>query len=290
MSKGLLSPRGRGPAPVDHGERSAFIARQRVGRASARAHRPRAKLRRRRWRRRLAMAAAAVLIFGVQAFAVRWVLTAPRFAVGAVEVRGASRVPTERILAAAAIVPGTNLWRLNPDAVVARVLAVPEIRRAEVVRQFPNRLTIQVEERRPFTLVHGGRLHWMDEEGRLIGEEREAVTPPVPVITGLTDEELVSMRTAPTPKARAAIALIRTLLRAGSALAAEISEIDMSRREGPVLYTVDGIEVRLGEEDWDERLARLEGVLSQVAAGEGAVSAIDLRFRDQVVLKRGGQG
>jgi len=57
-----------------------------------------------------------------------------------------------------------------------------------------------------------------------------------------------------------------------------------------VLYTVDGIEVRLGAEEWDERLARLEGVLAQIARAGEPVSAIDLRFRDQVVLKKGGQG
>ena len=60
----------------------------------------------------------------------------------------------------------------------------------------------------------------------------------------------------------------------------------MSRREGPVLYTVDGVEVRLGTEDWDERLARLEGVLTQIAT-QASVRAVDLRFRDQVVLQRG---
>ena len=89
------------------------------------------------------------------------------------------------------------------------------------------------------------------------------------------------MRTSPGPRARAAIALIRALLRTGTALAAEISEIDMSRPEGPVLYTVDGVEVRLGTEEWDERLARLEGVLAQVATR--TCTAVDLRFRDQVV-------
>ncbi len=202
-----------------------------------------------------------------------------------VEVHGASRVPVPRILAAAAIVPGTNLWTLDVGAVAARVSALPEIRRADVVRELPNRVTIVVEERRPFTLVHAARLHWMDEEGRVLGEERRAVVPGVPVISGLTEEELVSMRTSPGPKARAAVALIRALLRSGNALAAEISEIDMSRPEGPVLYTVDGVEVRLGAEDWDERLARLEGVLAQVATQD--VSGVDLRFKDQVVLRRG---
>ena len=136
-----------------------------------------------------------------------------------------------------------------------------------------------------FTLVHAGRLHWMDEDGRVLGEETRAVAPEVPVISGLSEEELAAMRTAPGPKARAAIALIRALLRSGSTLTAEISEIDMSRAEGPVLYTVDGVEVRLGAEQWDERLARLEGVLAQVATED--VNGVDLRFADQVVLKRG---
>ncbi len=81
-------------------------------------------------------------------------------------------------------------------------------------------MTILVEERRPFTLVHAGRLHWIDEEARVLGEEREAVSPPVPIISGLTEEELASMRSAPGAKAQAAIALMRALLRSGSPLAA----------------------------------------------------------------------
>jgi cell division septal protein FtsQ len=225
-----------------------------------------------------------VLVAGLVA-AWRWLETSPQFAVKGVEVRGVSRLGAERVAAAAAIEPGTPLWRVDPAAVAARVEALSEIRRADVIRELPDRVTILVEERRPFTLVHAGRLHWLDEGGRLLGEEREAVTPPVPVISGLGDEELTSMRASPGPRTRAAISLIRALLRSGSTLAAEISEIDMSRREGPVLYTVDGVEVRLGNEEWDERLARLEGVLAQVAKDD--VSAIDLRFRDQVVLRKG---
>jgi cell division septal protein FtsQ len=211
--------------------------------------------------------------------------TSQRFAVTTIEVRGASRVPVARILAAAAIAPGANLWTIDSRTVVARIEGMPEIRRADLVRELPNRVTIVVEERRPFTLVHAGRLHWMDEDGRVLGEEARAVAPEVPVISGLSEDELATMRTAPGPKARAAIALIRALLRSGSALTAEISEIDMSRAEGPVLYTVDGVEVRLGAEEWDERLARLEGVLAQVATQD--VNAVDLRFKDQVVLNRG---
>src|SRR5262249_51106605 len=215
--------------------------------------------------------------------ALRWLLTTPHFAVAQVEVRGVSRVPPDQILAAAAIPSGTNIFRLDTLGVIDRVEGRAEVRRADVVRELPNRVVISVEERRPFTLVHGGRLHWMDEEGRLLGASPEAVAPPMPVISGLSPDELASMRTAPGPKARAAIGVIRALLRSGTGLTSEISEIDMSRREGPVLYTVDGVEVRLGSEDW---VARLEGVLAQIATQD--VRAVDLRFRDQVVFQRAG--
>jgi cell division protein FtsQ len=280
----LLTPR-TGDRPVaDLGERSVLVARQRVGRG---------RRRRRPWPRALVIAAPVVLAVVLAAtaagLAVRWMLTSPRFAVTSVEVRGALRVPPERILAASGLTAGQSLFRVDPADVVARLEAMPEIRRAELIRELPDRLTIFVEERRPFTLVHGGRLHWVDEEGRLLGEERRAVTTPVPLISGLGEDELATMRTAPGPRARAALAIIRALLRSGSALTAEIAEIDVSGKEGPVLYTVDGIEVRLGQDDWDDRLARLEGVLAQVAAREGRVTAVDLRFRDQVVLRGAGQ-
>jgi cell division septal protein FtsQ len=52
-----------------------------------------------------------------------------------------------------------------------------------------------------------------------------------------------------------------------------------------VLYTLDGVEVRIGKEDWEARLGRLLGVLAQLKASGEIVTAIDLRFRDQVVLQ-----
>ncbi|OGL18653.1 MAG: hypothetical protein A3F92_09110 [Candidatus Rokubacteria bacterium RIFCSPLOWO2_12_FULL_71_22] len=279
MPSGLGSPRSRPASLPDLGERSTFVVGQRVGRTRRRRSLPRLF----RVLELLVLLAGAPLALGL---GLHWLLTTPRLAVTRVDVRGASRVGVERILAAAAIERGTNIVRLDTAATVARIVAIPEVRRAEIVRELPHRIVITVEERRPFTLVHAGRLHWIDEEGRLLGPSSEAVEPAVPVVSGLSEEELDSMRAAPGPKARVAIALIRALLRSGSALAAEISEIDMSRREGPVLYTVDGVEVRLGVENWEERLARLEGVLAQVATHD--VRMVDLRFRDQVVFQRGG--
>jgi cell division protein FtsQ len=232
----------------------------------------------------------ALLIAAVPAALVAagwWLLTSSRFAVKTVEVRGAQHLSPDRIRQAAQIPPGRSVFLLDPRAIARGVEALPDVERADVIRELPDRVTVVVEERRPFTLVHAGRLHWIDESGHVLGRETQAVTPPAPVISGLTETELLSMKVAPSGKARDAIRLIRALLRSGSALAAEISEIDVGSAEGPVLYTGGGIEVRLGADEWEERLARLEAVLAQKAAREGGIRMVDLRFRDQVVLQGG---
>ena len=105
------------------------------------------------------------------------------------------------------------------------------------------------------------------------------------MISGLTPDELAAAHRAPSARVATGLSLIRMLLRAGSPLTSQISEVDVSRNDGPVLYTVDGVEVRLGAEEWESRIPRLMGVLAQLASSGESVSAIDLRFRDLVVLK-----
>ena len=277
---GILSPRHAPGELGDMAERSPLITGQRV---------------RHRLRRRLGRALAAALRLGgiilllagaaaVVAAAVQWLLTSPRFAVAVVEVQGTSRLSPAEVREAAAISPGENLFRLNSEEVVARLRQLGPVKRAEVIRSFPNRVTLVVEERVPFTLAQAGRLYWLDEDGVSLGPEPRAVTPRLPVITGIRPEETRSGGAA-AEDARAAVSLIRSMLRTGSPLTREISEIHMSGADGPVLYTVDGIEVRLGTTDWEDRLGRLEGVLAQIRSLGEPMEYVDLRFRGQVVFK-----
>lgn len=278
----VISPRGGRARVEDLAEQGRAMARQRVSRVRL----ARRVSRRARWvAARVVPIGLALAVLGAGGAAIGWLLTSPRFAITEVAVVGASRLTPEEIVAASGIGPGINLFRLDRSAVVARLEGLPLVRRADVVRRFPNRVTVAVEERRPFTLAHAGRLHWIDEQGVSLGAEPRAVVPQAPVITGLSPADLAAGDGTPGPRVAAGISLLRVLLRSETALLRQISEIDVSRPDGPVLYTVDGVEVRLGAEDWEARLGRLQGVLAQVRAGGEPVSAIDLRFRDQVVLK-----
>ena len=280
---GVLSPRG-----VSHGgladlaEPSVAMAGQRLDRWR---RRRRALRRIRRVGAWLGVGVAVAALSGPLASGAASVLKTSRFAIERVEVAGQSRLSADEVVKASGLVPGQSLWSLDARRAVAGVEALPLVRRAEVVRAFPNRVTLFVEERQPFTLVNAGGLHWVDEQGVPLGPETRAVSLDAPVISGAGADDVVAAGRMPSERVASGVALLRTLMRAQSSLLSEISEVDVSRPEGPVLYMLDGVEVRIGSEDWEGRLGRLGGVLAQLRASGQTVTSIDLRFRDQVVLK-----
>jgi len=280
-SAGILSPRHAPELPDDLAERHPLVARQRVHR------RRRATARGPALRRWLVLAPTLALLVAGPAALAHWLLTSPRFAVAEVEVQGLRSLDAAEVRAAAGIDGSENLFTLDTRAIAERLERLPRVKRAHVIRSFPDRVTLLIEERLPFALlVSAGRLHWVDEEGRVLGPEPRAVAPALPVVTGLESEGGVGGLPADAERTRTAVALLRTLLRTGTPLAGRVSEVDVREpRRGPILYTTDGVEVRVGDEAWEERLGRLEGVLAQLRAQPEPVEAIDLRFRDQVVLK-----
>src|SRR5262249_15606290 len=203
-----------------------------------------------------------------------WVRRTPLLATRAVEVVGARRLDEAAVRAAAAIEPGTNLFAIDVAAAEARMASLPGVRRAHVVRHLPGRVTLLLEEREPYALVNAGGLHWVDAEGYLVATDPRPGATGLPILTGIGAP--TPGTSAPSEGLRAGLALLHVLQRTSGRLAARVSEIDLSRPLGPVLYLVDGIEVRLGVDAWSDRLARLDGVLGELDARGERVASIDL--------------
>jgi cell division protein FtsQ len=253
--------------------------------------------RRRRVRRTLRALAGALLagaglaaVGTAGALAADWLTTAPALAVAVVDVVGGRRLGEAAVLEAAGIAPGTNLFAIEPDRVAHRVAALGGVRGVHVTRRLPNRVTLALDEREPYALVNPAGpgkpsgLFWIDAEGQLVGPARRPEPPPLPVLSGV--EVPAPGPAAPiSDRLRMGLALLRAIQRTGDRAAGRISEIEVGRAEGPVLYTLDGTVVRIGPEPWDERLGRLEGVLDDLQTRGERAESIDLRFRDQVVLR-----
>jgi cell division protein FtsQ len=214
--------------------------------------------------------------------AVDWIRRTPLLATRTVEIAGARRLDDGVVRAAVGIEAGTNLLAVDVTAAEARVAELPGVRRAHVARHLPGRVTVLVEEREPYALVNASGLHWIDAEGYLVTTDARPGSTGLPILTGVGAP--APGATAPSETLRAGLALLHVLQRTSARLAARVSEVDLGRASGPVLYLVDGIEVRVGSEGWEDRLARLDGVLAELDARGERIASIDLRFRDQVVL------
>jgi cell division protein FtsQ len=215
--------------------------------------------------------------------------TSTYFEVREIEVVGLERVGATELTMAAGIVPGANLFSINPARVQSRLEALPQVKRAQVIRELPNRVTLVIEERVPFALAQAGGLVWVDEDGAVLEDQPRPVSQPLPLISGLSAEELTPGRRTPSDRLRAALVLLRLILRIGGRLPSELSEVDVTRPDAPLLFTLEGIEVRLGSEGWEERLGRLEGLLAQLKNQNEPVESVDLRFQNLVVLRPKGK-
>ena len=141
--------------------------------------RTRKRFARRQWSRRwltwkpVVGVALLVLLAGVLLWLVYF---SSYLAVQGVDVRGTSQLRESQVVAAAAVPDGEALATVDLDRIRARVEALAPVRSADVSREWPDRVRIDVTERTPVAVVEiAGHLQGMDEDGVVF---RDYARPP----------------------------------------------------------------------------------------------------------------
>lgn len=219
--------------------RRRFVRRQRAGRV-------------RRWRLVLVLVLVVALLLG----AVWLVLFSDKLSVHGVEVRGADRLRSGEIRAAAAVPTGDALATVDLQAIEARVATLAPVRSVDVSRQWPDTVLIDIEERTPVAVVIiGGDVRGLDAEGVVFGRFR--TTPPglprVEVATDVADDALV--------EAAAVVAALP------DELAARVDHVEVRTVDQVTLALRDGRSVRWGSADASEQKAQ---VLARLLAAQKA--------------------
>jgi cell division protein FtsQ len=247
-------------------------------------------------RGRLWMAAGIALLCVVAVALYRWgdrlkaravsarafVLDSPYFYVREIQVRGGNKVSGSEIVAMAGLRHGMNLWKIEPAAIENRIAKHPWVRHVLVRREFPRRVVIEVEERKPKAIVAMGRLYYVDSDGIVFKEVGEGENVEFPLLTGLRPEELTTAN--PVIRSR-----IQDAIRLGELMAKDshsLSEIHFESSDRLVLYTTAyPVALRMGAGDWEAKLQRLDRVLTLWKGHENRLASLDMSFRDQVVAR-----
>jgi cell division protein FtsQ len=143
----------------------------------------------------LVIALAIVGGVGGAAFAgYRFLTTSERFAVTSIVVRGNVSLDEAAVRARLGVEPGENIFLLRPARLEGRLAAEPWIARAEVRRELPHTLVVEIVEREAAALVELDGLYLVDGAGHPFKKAELAAGDGagLPIVTGIGRKELLA--------------------------------------------------------------------------------------------------
>lgn len=233
-----------------------------------------------RWLGRFGVLLAVVAVSLAAGFAPGVLRKMDAFRVRHVEVVGTRFTEPYAVVRAAGLDEPASLFD-DVDSWRAGVRTLPLVADVAVRRKLPGRVALEVREVTPVALVSGEMLRPVDATGRLLPLDPAGEMLDLPIVVGVT---LAGGRVV-GPGA-SAVAVLTALAGDAPELAGRISQVVVSDGAIRLAFRSDAAEAVLPLRPSEVQLAQLRLTFSDlVARGElDRVRAIDVRFRDQVVV------
>lgn len=208
------------------------------------------------------------------------------FDVQEVDVRGTRYLAEETVVALLEIEPGTSVWSDQAPWLEA-LLAHPLVESAEVRRRLPDGLVVTITERRPVALAPTPTLEPVDAEGRRLPIDPSAFRLDLPVI--------VTARVPPEgaklvpEEVRSLAAEVARLMSADTAFLQLVSSVSWSEDGALVArWSRPPLAFLMPPGTTPSRVREgLDALAHALSVAPGRPPrAVDLRFADQVVVRR----
>jgi cell division protein FtsQ len=201
------------------------------------------------------------------------------FGISAVNIDGNVRTPPESITAALGFEPDQSIFSADLITARQRLLRLPWVADAQVLRRYPDAITVSLIEKLPYALwrTTDGRVFAVERNGRLITDSGVEQFVKLPHLIG---------DAAPQNAAEIveAVAQVR-------AIAARMSAYERVSDRRWNLVLDDGVVVKLPEKNWQKELTTLEHLIIDKGVLERDITEIDLRSKNAIffMLKSGEQ-
>ncbi len=160
---------------------------------------------------------------------------------------------------------GSGFFTTRVERIGTAVDALPWVAEADVRREWPHTLRIDIVEEVP--VARWGSDGLMDAQGKVFAHVQSNAYAALPQLTGREGDE------------QDVLAQFNTLTNLVVPRGLVIAELDVDARGAATVLLNDGIEVRLGREDAAERLARFSALaLPALAAKLATVAYVDMRY------------
>lgn len=204
---------------------------------------------------------------------------APAPAIRGVRVVGASALLAPDLAKLSGLAKGGAFTRQKTEDALAKLNKHPRLAQVSIVKDVTGDVLIKVRERAPVALIQLDRLHYLDNEGRILDQADSADVASMAVVTGewKPREE--------TGMAVTAMKLRQTLVDGGMD-EKKISELHYDASAGWTLYPVETkIPVVFGLDRFEEKTERMMGLFKRFKGRESAIEEIDLDYEKRAVIK-----
>lgn len=205
------------------------------------------------------------------------IMRALGFSVEAITISGLDELREDEALAASGVGPTDTLPFLDAEAVRKRLLALPLIENARVLKLYPDRLVIALEERKPFALwQRNGQLAVVAADGMVVDEIRDERFLDLPFVVG----EGAEKRLPEYARLLESAGPLKSRIRAG---------VLVSGRRWTLALT-NGVEVKLPEREPDAALALLQKLQREARILDKDILSVDLRAPGRVAVRLSEEG
>ena len=214
------------------------------------------------------------------------------FGLKAIEVNGLRQLNGKDVHVASGLVAGTNIFAVDLDEVAQRLEATSWIKQALVMRKPPDRIAVDIVERRQVAWVDLGQTYGVASDGVLLpagSTGDRPVTPPrnLPVISGLSvaGDSLHPGAAVPDSALLAILRWWENATAADAEFCLNVISIQPMPGEGIRLQLAgDGPEMRLPANGAARQLRTIRELMPRVHRNHPDPAYIDLRYTGQMVV------
>ncbi len=204
-----------------------------------------------------------------------------------IEVPRLQQLSQDEIVSLAGVKLGESLLKIDLQHVAEQLEKNPWVEKLKVRRRFPGTLSIDITERVPVAVVNMGYLYYLDSKGEIFKPLTEGDRLDFPVITGISEEDLLKDADGTKIMLTTALGLMEMLKKGTVFRLSDVSEIHLDKGYGYTLFTTQGgIPVKLGNSDFQGKLARFSQIYKELMAQIASLEYVDLNYPDKIVVKK----
>ncbi|MBF8300349.1 MAG: cell division protein FtsQ [Acidobacteria bacterium] len=221
--------------------------------------------------------------------AAEFIMTAEALRVTRITVTGSTRLSRSEVQSLLEGLNGSHMLLVSLEEWRRKVLASPWVEDAAIRRVLPGTIDVVIAERQPMGIGRIDKaLYLLDQRGGIIDEfGPDHAEFDLPLIDGLAAAERAGAGEPAVDEGRAALAMrLLTSLKGRPDLAGRVSQIDVTDiRDAVVILKGDTALIRLGDDQFAERLQSYLDVASALREKVPQIDYVDLRFGERVYVR-----